>query len=287
VVNAKALLKAGQGWTLVLPLTLFLLLFYLAPIVLMVITSLSQAGDIGGLGLYQYAKFFGDGFNLKVLWDTVWLGIQTTLVCLLLGYPLALMHSRTRPGSWRSVLTFLIILPLLTSAVVRTFAWIVILGRQGVINSALLSLSIIEEPLRLLSTHHGVIAALSQIQMPLMILPLIASMARLDPNLEAASASLGSAAWRTFWRIIFPLTLPGIISGSLLVFAASVSSFITPSVIGGGRIMFMPMYIYQQAISLFDFPFAATISTVLLVTVLVVVALLSSLGRLTRSYTHT
>jgi len=287
VMQGKALLKAGKGWSLVFPLTIFLLVFYLAPIVLMVITSLSPGGDVGGMSLSQYAKFFGDGFNLKVLWDTIWLGVQTTLVCLILGYPLALLHSRTRPGNWRSILTFLIILPLLTSAVVRTFAWIVILGRQGVINSALLSLSIIEEPLRLLSTHHGVVAALSQIQMPLMILPLIASMARLDPNLESASASLGSASWRTFWRITLPLTLPGIISGSLLVFAASVSSFITPSVIGGGRIMFMPMYIYQQAISLFDFPFAATISTVLLVTVLIVVVLLSSLGRLTRSYTHT
>ena len=287
MASAKAILKAGKGWALVLPLTLFLVLFYLSPIVLMVITSLSPGGEGGGLSPSQYAKFFGDGFNLKVLWETVWLGIKTTLVCLLLGYPLALLHSRTRPGNWRSILTFLIVLPLLTSAVVRTFAWIVILGRQGVINSALLSLSIIEEPIRLLSTHHGVVAALSQIQMPLMILPLIASMARLDPNLESASASLGGASWRTFWRITFPLTLPGIISGSLLVFSASVSSFITPSVIGGGRIMFMPMYIYQQAISLFDFPFAATISTVLLVTVLLVVVLLSSLGRLTRSYTHT
>ena len=287
MASAKAILKAGKGWALVLPLTLFLVLFYLSPIVLMVITSLSPGGEGGGLNSSQYVKFFGDGFNLKVLWETVWLGIKTTLVCLLLGYPLALLHSRTRPGNWRSILTFLIVLPLLTSAVVRTFAWIVILGRQGVINSTLLSLSIIEEPIRLLSTHHGVVAALSQIQMPLMILPLIASMARLDPNLESASASLGGASWRTFWRITFPLTLPGIISGSLLVFSASVSSFITPSVIGGGRIMFMPMYIYQQAISLFDFPFAATISTVLLVTVLLVVVLLSSLGRLTRSYTHT
>jgi len=286
-MSAKALLKAGKGWGLVLPLTLFLVLFYLSPIVLMVITSLSPGGDSIGLSASQYVKFFGDGFNLKVLWETVWLGIKTTLVCLCLGYPLALLHSRTRPGNWRSILTFLIVLPLLTSAVVRTFAWIVILGRQGVINATLLSLSIIEEPLRLLSTHHGVVAALSQIQMPLMILPLIASMSRLDPNLESASASLGSASWRTFWYITLPLTLPGIISGSLLVFSASVSSFITPSVIGGGRIMFMPMYIYQQAISLFDFPFAATISTVLLVTVLVVVVLLSSLGRLTRSYTHT
>ena len=287
MMSAKALLKAGKGWGLVLPLTLFLVAFYLAPIVLMVITSLSAGGEEAGLNPSQYVKFFGDGFNLKVLWETVWLGLKTTLVCLLLGYPLALLHSRTRPGNWRSILTFLIVLPLLTSAVVRTFAWIVILGRQGVINSTLLSLSIIEEPLRLLSTHQGVVAALSQIQMPLMILPLIAAMARLDPNLESASASLGGTSWRTFWRITLPLTLPGIISGSLLVFSASVSSFITPSVIGGGRIMFMPMYIYQQAISLFDFPFAATISTVLLVTVLLVVVLLSSLGRLTRSYTHT
>jgi len=287
VKQLQALLKAGQGWLLVMPLTIFLLAFYIAPIVLMLIVSLSQGREIGTFGLTQYARFFGDGFNLKVLWETVWLGLKTTGVCLVLGYPLAFLYRRVRPGMSRSILTFLIVLPLLTSAVVRTFAWIVILGRQGVINSALISLSLIEEPLKLLATHQGVVAALSQIQMPLMILPLIASMTRLDPNLESASASLGGAAWRTFWRITFPLTLPGIISGSLLVFAASVSSFITPSVIGGGRIMFMPMYIYQQAISLFDFPFAATISMVLLVTVLLMVLMMSSLGRLSRSYTHT
>lgn len=267
-----------KQWHLALPLTGFLLIFYLVPVLLMVGVSLSTEEQFDGISLAQYASFISDAFNLKVLFDTLWLGVQTSAICLLLGYPLAYTYIRAR-GWWRSLLTFLIILPLLTSAVVRTFAWVVILGRQGIINSTLLSLGWIEQPLDLLFTHRGVVAALSQIQMPLMVLPIIAAMARIDPDLEQASASLGGNKWRTFWKITFPLSLPGIISGCLLVFATSVSSFITPSVIGGGRLLYMPMYIYQQAVSLLKFPFAAAISVILLTSVLAVVVIFSWLGQ--------
>lgn len=267
----------SQTWQLVLPLTGFLLVFYIGPILVMATISLSPEGQTGW-SLAAYQEFFGDSFNLKVLLNTLWLGTQTTVVCLGLGYPLAYVYTQTS-GQTRTFLTFLIVLPLLTSAVVRTFAWVVILGRQGILNSLLLSLGLIERPLKMLYTHRGVVAALSQIQMPLMVLPLIAAMGQLDPNLENASASLGSSAWRTFRRIIFPLTWPGIISGCLLVFTASVSSFITPSVVGGGRLLYMPMYIYQQAISLLQFPFASAISMILLLVVIGIVMGINSLGR--------
>lgn len=276
-----------KEWHLALPLTGFLLVFYIIPVLLMVGVSLSTEEQFDGISLAQYVNFVSDAFNLKVLLDTLWLGVQTATICLLLGYPLAYTYTRTARGWWRSLLTFLIILPLLTSAVVRTFAWVVILGKQGIINSTLISLGWIEQPLNLLFTHRGVVAALSQIQMPLMVLPIIASMARIDPNLEQASASLGGNKWRTFWRITLPLSLPGIISGCLLVFATSVSSFITPSVIGGGRLLYMPMYIYQQAVSLLKFPFAAAISVILLITVLAVVVIFSWLGQISQSYSHT
>ncbi|PSB64800.1 ABC transporter permease, partial [filamentous cyanobacterium CCP1] len=188
------------------------------------------------------------------------------------------------PAKWKGILTFLILLPLLTSSVVRTFGWVVILGRQGLMNSFLQSFGLIEEPIRLLFTHKGVMIAMTQIWLPLMILPIIASLAQIDPRLAAASASLGGGAWRTFWQITLPLTLPGIISGCLLVFALTVSSFVTPSIIGGGQVMYMPTLIYQQGVVLLNRPFAAAISAILLVMVLIVVFAFSALGQRSREY---
>ena len=125
---------------------------------------------------------------------------------------------------------------------------------------------------------------MTQIQLPLMILPIVASLSQIDPRLAAASESLGGGAWRTFWKIIFPLTLPGIISGCLLVFAITVSSFVTPSIIGGGQIMYMPTLIYQQGVVLLNGPFAAAVSAILLAMVLIIVFGLSALGQRTRAY---
>jgi putative spermidine/putrescine transport system permease protein len=166
---------------------------------------------------------------------------------------------------------------------VRTFAWVVILGRQGIVNTALLDLGWIEGPLKLLYTRGGLVVALANVQLPLMVLPLITALQKLDPNLEQASAALGASAWRTFGLITLPLSLPGIVAGCLLTFAASVTAFISQSLIGGGQMLFMPMYIYQQASSLQNWPFAAALSLVFLVAVLGCVSVLNLLGRASRA----
>lgn len=272
-----------KEWQLVLPLAVFLLLFYVAPLAVLIAMGFSVDRQFSSFSLEHYAKFWGDTYNLKILFDTLWLGLKVMLLSLILGYPLAYFYLRT-PRFWQEWFTFLILLPLLTSVVVRSFAWVVILGRNGVINTVLLNLGVIGEPLRLLFTHQGVVLALTQIHMPLMVLSLIASMVQIDRNLESASASLGAGTWCTFWRVTVPLTLPGIISGCLLVFVLAVSSFATPSIIGGSRLLFMPTYIYQQAMTLLNFSNAAAVSTVLLLSVLVIVVAFSSFNRIVKTH---
>ena len=273
----------GYSLAFASPLGAFFVLFFLAPLLLLIVISFYATPDLTSFGLDQYAKIAGDGFTLPVLLDTLWLGVQTTLLCLLLGYALAWSYVRS-PAALQKVLMLIIILPLLTSVVVRTFAWVVILGRQGIVNSVLAEFGWIESPLKLLYTRGGLIVALANVQLPLMALPLITALQKLDPNLEDASAALGASALRTFWRITLPLTLPGILAGCLLTFAASITAFISQSLIGGGQMLFMPMYIYQQASSLQNWPFAAAISLVLLVAVMACVTLFNYLGRLSRGH---
>ncbi len=266
------------------PLALFFALFFAVPLILLLGVSL-QTGEGNAVGLAQYARFFADGLGARVLFRTLQIGVETTAACLLLGYPLALIY-RNAPGWGRSAITLIVLLPLLTSVVVRTFAWIVILGRQGLINTTLQSLGLIDLPLKLLYTEGGLIVALTQVQLPLMFLPLAGTLARIPPNLEDASAALGAGAWRTFLRVTLPLSVPGALAGCTLTFAAAVTAFITQSLIGGGQMLLMPSYIYQQAISLQNWPFAAAISMVFLAAVLAVLAVLSALGRLAKGVAH-
>jgi putative spermidine/putrescine transport system permease protein len=265
------------------PLATFFVLFFLAPLLLLILISFYTTPEMQSFGADQYIKIATDGFTLGVLGDTLWLGLQTTLLCLLLGYALAWSYVRS-PGALQKVLMLIIVMPLLTSVVVRTFAWVVILGRQGIVNSVLAEFGWIEEPIKLLYTRAGLIVSLANVQLPLMALPLITALQKLDPNLEDASAALGASALRTFTRITLPLTLPGILAGCLLTFAASITAFISQSLIGGGQMLFMPMYIYQQASSLQNWPFAAAISLVFLVAVMACVTVFNLLGRLSRGH---
>jgi putative spermidine/putrescine transport system permease protein len=265
------------------PLGLFFLGFFVAPLLLLVYVSLHDDPALTMFGVDQYARFLLDPFSLKVLGRTMWLGVEVTALCLLLGYPLAWVFVRCRRPV-QTVLMVIILMPLLTSVVVRTFAWIVILGRQGIVNTALLSLGIADTPLSLLYTEGGVVTALAQVQMPLMVLPVITSLRRIDPNLVDASASLGANAWRTFSRVTLPLSLPGAVAGGLLTYAAAITSLITQTLVGGGQMLFMPMYIYQQASTLQNWPFAAAIAIIFLSAVLAGLSLLLLLGRLTRGF---
>jgi putative spermidine/putrescine transport system permease protein len=268
---------------LALPLGLFFAAFFLAPLLILIFVSLHTDTSMARMGLTQYAKFLLDPFSLSVLGHTLWIGVEVTGLCLLLGFPMAWAYLRS-PRWAQAVLILVILLPLLTSVVVRTFAWIVILGRQGIINTALIELGLIDSPLRLLYTEKGMVVALAQVQMPLMVLPLITALSRLDPNLLDASAALGAGHWRTFRKVILPLTFPGIVAGCLLTYAAAITAFITQTLVGGGQMLFMPMYIYQQSSTLNNWPFAAAISIIFLVAVLAAVTVFNMLGRLSRGY---
>ena len=278
-------MRFRRDWQLVLPLALFFVLFVLAPLVLLAFVSLHDEPALEHRGFAQYGKFLFDGFNLAVLGQTLWLAFKTTCLALLIGYPLAYLYT-VAPKRLQGLLVLLIVLPLLTSAVVRTFAWVVILGRQGIVNNVLGALGWIETPLKLLYTPTAVTVALAQIELPLMVLPLITALMSIDPNLRQASHALGAGHWRTFFRVTLPLSAPGVLAGCMLVFAAAASAFVTQTLVGGGQLMFMPFYIYQQAIQSNNYPFAAAIAVILLVSVLAIVTGANFLGRRSKGFVH-
>jgi len=265
---------------LVLPLSALFAAFFIAPLAILVVMSLSTDAEMNAFTSAHYVKFFTDAFNYSILWSTIWLGVKATLVCLLFGYPIAWVAARAK-ARWQSVLLFLVILPIMTSVVVRTFSWIVILGRQGVLNQIAMGLGLTSEPLRLLFTETGVIMVLAQVQMPLMVLPILTVMSKTDPNLADASRALGAGEWRTLWKVTLPLSLPGVIAGCILTYSACVTAFVTQTLIGGARLVYMPLHIYQQAVGANNWPFAAAISVVFMFAVLIVVFFLNQLTRLT------
>ena len=267
------------------PLALAMLLFFITPLLMLGVVSFYSDTAMTQWGsLANWAKTL-DGFGLTVLLDTLWLGVQVTALSLVLGFALAWTFLKM-PGRLQPLIIFIVMLPLLTSVVVRTFAWIVILGRQGIVNNFLMDFGLIETPIKLLYTRLGLVVTLANVQLPLMVLPLITALQRIDMNLSDASASLGASEWQTFKKITVPLALPGVIAGCLLTFSAAITAFISQSLIGGGQMLFMPMYLYQQVSALSNFPFAAAISLTFLATVILCVSLFNMLGRLSRGYAN-
>jgi len=272
-------------WQLALPLGLAFSALFLAPLLLLVGVSFYNDEKITQLGVGSWSGFFGDAFNYKVIGDTLLLGLKTICTTVVIGYPLALVYMDLS-ARLQKVLIFVIVMPLLLSVVVRTFAWIVVLGREGVVNSVLMSLGIISEPLKLLQTELGLVISLTQIEMPLLLLPLISVMSRVDPNLRDASAALGASRWRTLFTVILPLSMPGLVAGCLLVFASSTTAFISQTVIGGVRLIYLPLVIWQQALVVYHWPLAAVASLSLVISVLSVIAALSWVGRRSGGYVN-
>lgn len=269
-------------WPLVAPLGLIFVGFFLAPLALLVWTSMHADAEMTRLGPESWMRFLGDPFYLKVAADTLLLGLKTVALTLVLGVAIGLIFLEASPAQ-RTALLFVIILPLLLSVVVRTFAWIVILGSEGVVSNAALALGLTSAPFSLLQTELGLVISLAQIELPLMLLPLLSVMGRIDPNLLDASRALGASRWRTLWRVILPLSAPGLTAGCLLVFASSTAAFISQSVIGGGRLIYMPLVIWQQSIVVYNWPFAAVVSLCLLISVLGVIGVIHWLGRRVRA----
>ncbi len=273
---------AGVEWRLAAPLGITYLAFFAAPLLILLVMSFSVDDNLGGFSLAAWAKFWGDPFYRGVVWDTLRLGLVTVAMTSLFAYPIALLFIASGPGLQR-LLLFIVLLPLLTSVVIRTFAWIAILSREGVLNQALLAIGLTSAPLNLLQTELGLVIALMQIEMPLMLLPLITVMRQIDPSLSDASRALGGSKWRTFRKVILPLSLPGWIAGATLVFASATTAFISQTVIGGARLVYLPTLIWQQAMVVYNWPFAAVASVTLLVAVLAGVSLFAMLGRFART----
>jgi ABC-type spermidine/putrescine transport system permease subunit I len=217
----------------------------------------------------NYCKI-ADLYYLRLFARTLKLGLITTAICALLGYPLAYWLARTRTRL-QAVGLFLLIMPLMVSAVIRVFGWIVILGRKGLVNEALAALGL--EPVRLLYTDTAVVIGLVNVFLPFMALPLMAAIERIPPNLEEAAQNLGANWYQMFRRTILPLSLPGLISGSLLVYSISISAFVTPALMGNSRERMAAQQIYDEVLVSFNWPSASSLALTL---VLLTLALMFS-----------
>jgi len=211
----------------------------------------------------NYARFFGERFYLAVLWRSVWVAASVAVLAVCAAYPIALFLYRTR-SRWRGILAVLTIAPLLVSSVVRTFGWVIILGDSGWVNSFLRALGLTSLPVRLMNNAGGVLIGLTEIMMPTTALALLAGFARLDATLEEAARTLGASPWRCFLRVTLPLSLPGIAVGLVVTFVLAISSFITPTLLGGGRVALLAQQIYEEALETLDWPFAAAAAIILL-----------------------
>jgi putative spermidine/putrescine transport system permease protein len=232
-------------------------------------------------GLGNYTSFFARADYVNVLIHTIEIAIETTLICLVLGFSAA--YAIARAKRWRNLLLILVILPWLVSVVVRTYGWIVILGNRGTLNSLLMWMGWTEGPVRLLYNQTGVLIGLVHVFCPFMIISILTVLMQIDRSLEEASMSLGAGRVETFLRVVAPLSIPGVIAGSTIVFLLSTGTIITPLLLGGPRNGMLSTQIYQDVFQLFNFPKAGAMALILmLVSILVVWPLQIVERRLTR-----
>lgn len=251
---------------LLLPGLLALGVTFMAPMAWLLRASFSTSmfGTGGGWTLEHYRSVIFDPFYWRVATNTLSYGFNVTFFTVLLSYPIALFLLRTT-SRWRGVLTALAIAPLLTSGVVRTYGWMVILGDRGVINGTLMSLSLIETPFRLSNNMLGATIAMVEILMPYAILAMLSGFGRLNAQLEEAAAMLGANRFNVFTRIILPLSLPGVLTAALLVFVLAISGFVTPRLMGGGRVFVLATEVFSEATITLNWPLAAALAMLLLV----------------------
>ena len=272
----------SSGIPYLLPMLILSGLFFLLPLVLLILFSFTRDNVPS---LQNYAAFFADPFNVKVLTATARLGVETVAGTTLLGLPVALLYWHSG-AKVRQALVFLSLVPMLTSNVVRTFAWIVILGRQGPISQALMATGATGAPMSLLFTELGLVLTMTQIDLPLIILPLVAVLSGTRRDLSDAAATAGAGPWRILATVLLPLMVPGLLAGWILVFASTSASFVTQAVIGGARNVYVPQLIYREVGILFDWPLASAIAVILLVLTGGTLLALASLARHPRFARH-
>jgi spermidine/putrescine transport system permease protein len=264
----------ARAWTLLAPGGLWLLVFFLVPILIMLVYSVMPRGIYGGVDrgftLEHYARFF-DPLYLEVLQRTFLWSIACTLICLVLGYPVA--YVIVRSGRWRNLLLFLVVLPFWTSFLVRTFAMIFLMRDTGLINNWLLKLGVIDQPLTILYTSFAVMAGLVYGFLPFMILPIYASLEKLDLSLLEAAEVLGARPRARFRRVTLPLSMPGVVAGCLLVFIPALGSFLTADLLGGAKQMMIGNLVQNQFSAARNWPFGSAASFIVMALVLAAVML--------------
>ena len=252
--------------------------FFVLPLAVVAVVSLLTGNPVTsrsvGFTLRHYQRLVGDSYYLEVLGTTLRLGLLTTVAALLIGYPLAHQLARLRMPLWRTLMLMAVLSPMLIGIVVRTYAWMTILSNQGIVNNALQAAGLTSAPIGLMYNEFGIVVALVHIYVPFMVLTLTGVIGRIDPRLEEAARNLGAGKLRSFLEVTLPLSLPGIVAGSLLVFALSISAYVTPILMGGFEIITLPILIYQQiGGTSFNLGFAGALAVVLLAVSLLLVAL--------------
>ncbi len=264
---------SGRAYLLLGPLLALLAFGFGLPLIGMLGASL----DAPSWNPRHYARFLGDAYYLGVLGRSMLLGLSVVAVTLLLGLPLAYWLARQQ-SRWVPALLLLATFPLWISAVVRSFGWVVLLARNGVLSNLVRDAGLADRSFQLLYTMGGVVLALSQVLLPFMLLSLYGLLRNISPELERAAQNLGCGPWRAAGLVTLPLAARGILSASLLVFALAVSAFATPSLVGGARVQLVSTTIYEQMTELADWPFAAAVAFILLAVVLAITAVYTRLG---------
>lgn len=275
-------MRHGSGWWLLAPALLLLLVAFALPVGMMVPMSFRPyvplVGITDGFTARYYTRLLTDSYYLEIIGRTLALGFTVTLSTLVVGYPVAFFLART-PSRWRNWLTILVVFPLMLNLVVRTFGWIALLAQNGLVNQALHALGVVDSPVKLLFNFAGLLIAMTHIFLPFMVLVLIGAIQNIPRDVEDAARVLGASWGSTFCRVTLPLSAPGILSGSILVFVLSISALVTPRLLGGPTYQVMSTLIYDEFLQRLNWP--AGSAQALLLT-LMVLALVYLSGRLAR-----
>jgi putative spermidine/putrescine transport system permease protein len=266
-------MKNKAPYILLTPGLILLIVFMLLPLVTIIWPTFYD----GKLTFGSYLSFFQNQYNVSVFWRTLSISLIVTMICILLGVPTAYYIARTSK-KWRGLLMAMTLFPLLTNSVIRSFAWINILGTNGVINDLLMNVGVISEPIKMLYTDFAIIVGSVYLFLPLMIITLVGVIENIDLEMMEAAETLGANRFIAFLKVILPLSVPGIIVGSVLVFSGTLSAYTTPQLLGGNQKMMLSTFLYQNAMTLGNWQSAGVIALIMIVTTIIVMKLFNMIA---------
>ncbi|WGU93146.1 ABC transporter permease [Paenibacillus dendritiformis] len=264
-----------RSFGIIAPVVLWLTIFLVVPMIAVFAVSFMQRDELGNVvftfTLEHYARFF-DPLYLGIYWDTLWLSIVTTAICLLLAYPLAYYISQASPGRQKMWL-ILITVPFWINFLIRAYAWVLLLRTQGIVNQVLLDIGWIQEPLQMLYTKGAVLLGMVYTFIPFMVLPIYVALEQMDKRLLEAASDLGAGRWSAFWHITLPQTRSGIMTGSVLVFVTTTGMFVVTDILGGAKAQMLSNIIQNQFLGARNWPFGSALSVVFVISALIIIGL--------------